>query len=271
MPLAGVAGAAVVVLGYNLFPTLDSLESPTEMSQSTLNLEDLPQASTSDVVRFANTSFSQDDLSAGQAAVEELLKRGSVDEAKSALEKVPDDKISDPLITFLQGRLVWENLNKDKADAAIQDVSSYWVFAANQGDNPLYYNALGFAYYHQNRFHDAIEAWQSALTTLDGQGEAVVPSQTAGAEVSYSVDVPNGTLSNPDALTAYAGIALALAQLSVSTESQPYDALSRAIQIQQVVLRSDPAGFAPEALAQNWLWTDSTIQEWQILTQIRPQ
>ena len=271
LPLAGVAGAVIVVLGHNLFPTLDAVNSPTEVSQSNVELEDLPQASTSDVVRFANVSFSQSDLPAGQAAVEELLKRGSVDEAKSALETVPDDQISDPLVTFLQGRLVWENLNQGETDAAIQDVSSYWTFAASQADNPLYYNALGFAHYRQNRFHDAINAWQEALETLEVQGEAVMPNPKTGTEVSYSEDLPNGTVSNPEALTAYAGIALALAQLSVSSESQPHDALSRAIQIQQVVLQSDPAGFSPEALAQSWLWTEATIQEWQLLTQIRPQ
>ncbi|MGB3492677.1 MAG: CHAT domain-containing protein, partial [Elainellaceae cyanobacterium] len=272
LPLAGVAGAAIVMLGYNIFPTIDGADPQTEVSRSSLDLEDLPQASTSEVVRFANTSFSQNDLPSGQAAVEELLNRGSVDEAQSALETVPDDQIEDPLITFLQGRLVWENLNKGKTDAEIQDVSRYWTFAARRAeDNPLYYNALGFAHYRQNRFHDAINAWQLTLKTLEVQGEAVVPTQTTGAEVSYSIDVPSGAVSNPDALTAYAGIALALAQLSASTESQPYDALSRAIQMQQLVLQSDPSGFSPESLEQSWLWTDSTIQEWQILTQIRPQ
>lgn len=276
LPLATVAGAAIVILGYNLVPPIDSVNAPDyEGPVDNLDNLNLDNLTNTQLVSYGIDRFNSDDLSAGQKAVDELFERGSVEEVQQVIDAAPDDIISDPLFNFLQGRLLWENFNQGSADADIDDVSGFWTFASSQANDPLYYNALGFALYRQNRFHDAINAWQNALEILESQGEAVLPLQDASSatsSVSDTIDVPDSKrISDFDALTAYAGIALALAQLSASTESQPYDSLSRAIRIQQMVLQSDSANFAPEALEQQWLWTDSTVQEWRILTQIRPQ
>ena len=78
-------------------------------------------------------------------------------------------------------------------------------------------------------------------------------------------------MSNENALTAYAGMALAFAQLA-GESSTPVDLVSEVVRIQQVIQNSSAAPkFEPEQLDQNWLWTESAIKEWELLSQLQTQ
>lgn len=264
LPLAGVAGAAVVVLGYQVLPDLRPFDSNVEVS---IAPDDLPEAPTDQIIQLATSSFEKNDLQSGQAAVEELFRRERLDQVSTALEAVPDEQINEPLVNFLQGRLAWENANYGDGSSSIRDASQFWTYAAQKADTSLYHNALGFALYSEGRTRDALNAWQAALESLESQGFAVFPESST--ETSMGINVPAGTLDHPDAQTAYAGIALALAQLSaVPIAEQPFDVLSKALQIQQVVIQS---GFSPESSNDTWLWTDAMVREWEILKGVQSQ
>ena len=252
-PLAGVAALAIAVVGYRAsIEFIEPTQTPTEIAQ-TRELAD---------------------------AAEVKLSEGRLDEARELLDQVPKEDIGEPQIAFLQGRLIWELLKKRDTEFSVEDARRSWEHAAYSVDNAHYYNALGFALYAENRMNDAIEVWGESLTLLEKTGVVVVPESNgegAGSanngDVEQSVSVPTETISDSDALTAYAGIALALAQLAGErpTFDQSVDLMSKVVKIQQVIRNSDPSMFDPDNLRNNWLWTDSTIVEWELLSQIQSQ
>ncbi|MGB3613213.1 MAG: CHAT domain-containing protein [Elainellaceae cyanobacterium] len=234
-------------------------------------LDNISDASTEAVEQAARISFTKNDIDAGEEALTELFNRGTLAEAEAALEAVPDEQISDPRINFLHGRLAWESLKRGDPSADVYEARRFWDFAVQQSPQPLYYNALGFALYTEGRTAAAMDAWLETLMLLEGEGIAVYPGEASANSSQITVAVPD-QITNQDALTAYAGLAVAMAFMSSSpTPEQPPDLLSKAVQIQQVVMQGDPVTFQPENLRQNWLWTDGMVKEWEILQGLRSQ
>ncbi|MGF1537596.1 MAG: CHAT domain-containing protein [Elainellaceae cyanobacterium] len=246
--------------------------TPTEVETAEASLDNLSGASTQEVVALANRFFDTGDIESGELALTELLNRGTLDAAEEVLQAVPDEQIADARISFLQGRLEWEGIKRENRDVDVRDARRYWDFAVQQSPQPLYYNALGFALYTEGRTAAAMEAWLETLNQLEQAGVAVYPNDASAIDSNQIVvNVPE-QITNQEALTAYAGIALAMAQMAAeASPDQPADLLSKAVQIQQVVLQGDPVRFQPENLGQSWLWPPAMVEEWRILQTLRLQ
>ncbi len=277
LPLAGVAGAAIVFLGYRLVPEIELPTDPDTVVVAPENVtpSNLDDTSTAKVAEFGIASFEDNRLADGQAAVEELLDRGDLEAANTVLARIPNEVADTPVVNFLQGRLAWQNVHQGDAAFSIQDARDFWQYAAQKSEQPQYYNALGFSLYSEGRMEEAIETWEMALLALGQSGINILPDDTSQSLSSQngqiSVGIPQRPLTNQDALTAYAGIALAMAHLSAtSSAEQPYDLLSQAVQIGQVVSQS-PKGINPGESDDYWLWTESLTQEWELFKGIHSQ
>lgn len=208
--------------------------------------EELSQRSTSEVVAGAIEKFGQNQLESGAQAVVALLARGALQQAKAALSAASNQQQQQPLLLFLRGRLAWQFAQTDNPDYSADDARRYWEAATNQQPNvPEYQNALGFAYYANGNYDRAANAWVKTLKLLENQSQ------------------------DPAALTAYAGSALVLVK---TASDQPPDAqkskIERAIQIRQTVVQQAPLEFTPNALADEWMWTQSAVKDWQQLMQM---
>ena len=74
-----------------------------------------------------------------------------------------------------------------------------------------------------------------------------------------------------DTLTAYAGMALSLYQLSQNMPSESKTQyLREAINLCTQVVKNNSESFQANRLAQNWLWTKEAIKDWQSLLKIDP-
>ncbi len=234
------------------------IEARTDQaSTSSVAPEDLAQAETATVTAIAIESFSQPNLDRGNAAVAALLDRGALAQAKAALATVPNQTLDDPGVSFLRGRLAWQSLQSGDNTFSIDDARRYWETAAKaDAENPLYQNALGFAYYLEGNLNRANDVW---LATL-----AVDESAPAGAAGDKAA-----TLS-PATLNAYAGLALTLAKAAQNeSPDQQANLRSKAAKLYQMVMLEDPVRFQPDALAKDWLWTETMIREWQAIAQLK--
>lgn len=189
------------------------------------------------------------ELTAGQQAVETLLDNGQLEAAAAALQPTLDAKVSDSRLSYLRGRLSWQEAqagDPSRLDAARR----YWVVAVDdQPDNITYRNALGFAQYatgsdaaNSAEADQARQAWLETLTTLEAK---------------------SGTCA--DNSTACAISALALMQLARQTPSERDVFMPDAIALYRQVMTTDSSAFEPSALEQNWLWSEAAIQDWQRL------
>ena len=135
---------------------------------------------------------------------------------------------------------------------------------------PLYYNALGFAYYAQGNITKANHAWFDGLYHAQEEQVAKTESDRRQQNLEYSAPNPTKLISSNDVLTAYAGLSLVLWR---SAQNQPADKRSRlmakAIELSQKVMQDDPVNFQPDALQTNWLWTKQQIQDWRNLQKIK--
>ncbi len=257
--IAGVSVASVIALAIwggtkfrstsNLSPDdllrqIPSLDQPA--NQTTANSD---KSDTNNLTRIATTSFSQGNLKAGQEAVEALLDRNALSAAGAALQSLPADK-DVPAISFLRGRLAWQFMKAKNGNYSPDDVRRYWETAVKGNPNPLYYNALGFAYYREGNLKRASDAWFQSIALTKQQNVAKSPSQ--------------------DALVAYSGLALVSMK---SLNGQPADKQTRlkgeAVKLRDQVLRQAPTEFQLDAMAKNWLWTESTIADWKALLAVR--
>jgi tetratricopeptide (TPR) repeat protein len=148
----------------------------------------------------------------------------------------------------------------------VSDAVHDWESAAKAQPNSVeYHEALGFAYYAQDRPREAIQAWADALNILEVRQKAVDASLNRATNSATRLSEPSGSRTDQETLTIYAGIALALRQ-AVNDPTQPQTNLSsKASKIYQMVLRNDPVNFQPQALSKDWLWSESAIKDWQTL------
>ncbi|MEB3213097.1 MAG: CHAT domain-containing protein, partial [Leptolyngbyaceae bacterium] len=82
LPIASVAGAAIVFLGYKFLPNVTTLSSnpeETPVLRDDVNRSNLSEKSTQRVSEFGIASFSVNNVEDGQAAIVELLNRDELD------------------------------------------------------------------------------------------------------------------------------------------------------------------------------------------------
>jgi hypothetical protein len=233
----------------------DSQISPTQTET------DIKKADTGIVTALATQKLSQGDLQGGLEVVEELLNRGALSSAETALNLIPPNQLNDASVNFLKGRLAWQFVQTGNTKYSIDDVRRYWENAVKFApESLLYNNALGFAYYAENNLNRANNSWFTALNL------ALKQQNTASTEL---VGV-NSELSH-EALTSYAGLALGLytsaSEQPGTNKQQQY--INEAIKLRQLVMSNEPDKFQVNQLSQNWLWSEQAIADWRSLLQAK--
>ncbi|MEA5603887.1 cell division protein HetF [Nostoc sp. UHCC 0252] len=261
-PIVGIVGISALVAAIALnwwwqnrsqqvnLPKIPAISSESLPIQKQQNI-DLQIAATGIVTATATEKLSQGDLQSGLLAVEELLNRGALAAAETALKLVPSEQVDDPSVNFYKGRLAWQSIQTGDSNYSVDDTRRYWETAAKaQPELPLYNNALGFAYYAEGNLNRANDSWFKALNlTLKEQN-------------------PDSKTAPEDALTSYAGLALGLYKSARSqSNGKQTQYLNEAIKLRQMVLKSDPVNFQVDRLAKNWLWTEKAIEDWRSLLQ----
>lgn len=202
---------------------------------------------------LASEQLRQGKLSEAQATIEALLsKPNGFQHAGQVLQGVPAEVENQPAIAFLKGRLIWQQWLAGDKSASVEAARQLWDKSTQTEPTPQTQNALGFAYYTQGKVDRAEQAWMTSL-------------RLAGGTAS-----PNGQLPASDPplksamLTAYAGLAMTAFKLS---EQQPLNQQAtlrdEAMKRRQVVEQGDRDAFRPEALRQNWMWSELAIQDWE--------
>ncbi|KAM3097397.1 caspase domain-containing protein [Phormidesmis sp. 146-12] len=203
-----------------------------------------------DLTAFAIKNFSQGNLQTGNQAVEALLDRGAITAAETAFASVPANQRDIPEINFLHGRIAWQSIARGNRNYDPGDPRRYWEAATQGKPDPLYFNALGFAYYAEGNLQRATDAWFQSLKLSEEQKKNGAPSQ--------------------DVLTAYAGLALAsLKSASSQPPAQKVRLRGEAVKLRDRVNKSSPDSFLPGTLYRNWLWTEAAIADWKALQAIK--
>ncbi len=260
-------GAIAIIGGIDYWRTQQELPNTpvtvVEKKDGDNQQFDFKTEKTEAVTEYASKKFNQGEIEAGLESVEELLNRGALSYAQTALENIDEKQIQNPYVNFIKGRLAWQFVQKGDSKYSIDDARRYWETAVENDPNSfLYKNALGFAYYAEGNLNRANDAWLKALDL------AFKKQSTQNVSNSNSfMSVPQ--LVDRDALTAYAGLALSLYQ---SSQNQPSEKkmkyLSEAIKLRRMVMKDGSGSFQTNSLAQNWLWTEKTIQDWQSLLKL---
>lgn len=221
---------------------------------------DIKTAETAIVTALATQKLGQGDLQGGLEVVEELLNRGALPAAETALSLIPPNQLNDASVNFIKGRLAWQFVQTGNTKYSIDDVRRYWENAVKfNPESVLYQNALGFAYFAENNLNRANNSWFTGLNL------ALKQQNTASTEL---VEVNSSELSL-DALTSYAGLALGL---YTSASDQPginkqQQYINEAIKLRQLVISNQPEKFQVNQLSQNWLWSEQAIADWRSLLQ----
>ncbi|WGV23787.1 cell division protein HetF [Halotia branconii] len=234
-------------------------QSQTTQNNSKINLQKAP---TEIVTANATEKLSQGDLQPGLVAVEELLNRGALNAAQTALNLIPQKQANEASVNFFKGRLAWQLIQTGDDKYSIDDARRYWESAVKaEPDSFLYKNALGFAYYAEGNVNRANDSWLTALDLALRQQNA-----TSNAVVSFKGSVPQ------DALTSYAGLAIGLYKSALNQPAaKQAQYMKEAIKLRQMVLKDDPVNFQVNKLSNNWLWTEKAISDWRSLLQEKYQ
>ncbi|MCC5616587.1 CHAT domain-containing protein [Nostoc sp. CHAB 5836] len=266
-PIVGIVGisalAAAIALNWwwqnrpqATLPKIPEIPNQSLAIQKQQNI-DLQTAATGIVTASATQKLSQGDLQGGLLAVEELLNRGALAAAETALKLIPNKQVDDPSVNFYKGRLAWQSIQTGDNNYSIDDARRYWETAVKaQPDSLLYNNALGFAYYAEGNLNRANDSWFKALSL------ALKEQNTASTRVPLEATV------SQYALTSYAGLAIGLyksAPNQPATKQAEY--IKEARKQCQMVLKNDPVNFQVDKLAKNWLWTEQAIADWRSLLQ----
>lgn len=271
--LLGLVGASAITIIFGVVwwwyqslsrqHFLPNIPLPENISSNQLPNINLANSGTGIVTATATALLSQGNLKDGLNAVDELLNRGALTTAETALNLIPVQDTQNPAVNFAWGRLAWLSVQTGNNKYSIDDARRYWARAVqSQPDSILYNNALGFAYYEENNLNYANDAWFKSLNLAlqSGQNTGANFEQTKYPQISRE----------PERLTAYAGLALGLYK---SAQGQPADKrqkyLQEAIKLRQMVIQNAPADFTIEKLSQNWLWTQQAIADWQSLGQTK--
>ncbi|MBE9235587.1 CHAT domain-containing protein [Anabaena aphanizomenioides LEGE 00250] len=266
-PILGILGASAlaVIIGLSwwwnqrqsVVPKIPVIPTPTVPEPKTTPF-DLKKSSTGIVTAKATAELSQGNLQAGLDAVAELLHRGALESADTALALIPTKQSEDPSVNFFRGRLAWQFAQTRNTKYSIDDARRYWEIAVrDRPDSVLYNNALGFAYYAEGNLNRANDAWfKSVNLALKDQNTTLIATPDAN------------TIMPSEALTAYAGLALGLYKSANNQSANKQGQyIKEAIKLRQMVIQNEPVKFTVDKLAQNWLWTDQAIANWRSLLQ----
>ncbi len=202
---------------------------------------------TPELVAIAIDNFAQGKLPDGVIAVNALLDRGTLQQAKATLEAVTNSQKNTPEINFLYGRLAWQFVQTGNRDYSVSDARRFWEASVKSDpDSPLYANALAFAYYAEGNLELAGNMWLRVVTLL----ETTQP------------------LNNPEVLTAHAGLGLITMKSSNKAAQDRQSSIGKAVKQRKMVMNLAASDFQPDALAKNWLWPESAIADWQKLLQL---
>ncbi|MBM0740386.1 CHAT domain-containing protein [Phormidium sp. CLA17] len=218
------------------------------------NENDLSQTSSAALVTLATDQISQGNIDLAQPAIELLLDRHSRKEAEIVLNTVSSKDAANPTFNFLKGRLAWELWLAGDRTYSIRKARQFWDAGLKVQPNPPYQNALGFAYYAEGKFNLAEQAWLQALI-LSGE-----------KPVSAKANPALNPVPNRETLQSYAGLALVSLKLA---DNQPPEkqaaARSVAMKLRQKIVTADPVNFTPAALRLTWMWSEKTIQDWELV------
>ncbi len=262
LALLGVLGISAIAFvgGIDYWRTQQTPTARQEIVQKPSSVESAP---TEALTAQASQQLTQGKIKEGLKAVEELLNRGALSNAETALENVDKEQINNPYVNFVKGRLAWQFIQKGDTKYSIDDARRYWEVATqNDPDSFLYKNALGFAYYAEGEIDRANDSWLQALDLSSKKNAAQNVSNSNNLmSVSQVVD--------KEALTAYAGLALGLYQSSQNLSSdKKVKYISEAVKFHRKVMKDDAKSFQRNSLAQNWLWTEKAIGDWQSLLKL---
>lgn len=229
---------------------------PTDaiISSPILRPTDLSKATTNQVTAIAMENFSRNNFSQAEAAMNELLERGALPQAKAALTHVSPVMLDNPTINFLHGRLAWQFVQQGDRNYGVDDARRYWVVAVKREPQSLkFLTALGAAYYAEENWQKAYITWRKVLELTTGASN-IKNQQDQYDQLFYRVN-------------AEAGIALVLMQTAnqLSPGEEQEKRLAQAQQLSQNVLNVAPLKFQLHELAQNWLWSEAMIADWQTL------
>jgi tetratricopeptide (TPR) repeat protein len=218
------------------------------VNSNSAKTQNLQQLDTPKLSVLSSQKFSQGDINGGTAALEVLLDRNALPEAKQALSAISVGQMDTPEISFLRGRLIWQSLDENTKPELIQQVSTFWQKAVKKEPNSaLYKNALGFAYYTENKFNQAIDVWFEAIAL----GEAAKSKHMAES-------------AQKQVLNNYAGIALALWRIAqTQPPARKQELEQEAIKLGRKVITEAPTDFQAEKLSQDWMWSKTAIQDWR--------
>jgi hypothetical protein len=254
-PLKCLLIGSLILLPLGIWHSTQSQSAPVTPpyslpTQAKTLAVDLKSLVTDQVSSVALTQFRQGNLDAGVQATVELLNRGAWMEARSALKAVPFKYRNHPDVQFLRGRFMWQSIEYGNTEYQISQVRDYWEKAVQQRPDSLeYQNALGFAYYLEDNIDQAYQTWSNIAFN-----ESNYPRKLD--------EIP----SEQEALNTYAGLGLVLMKSAqnLSAEEQ-IQRLSKAIKFRDKVMAEGAELFKPRTLAQNWLWSNQLVRDWQML------
>ena len=253
LALLGVLGISAVAFvgGIDYLRTKQNPSVPQQIvQQPSSSIESAP---TEALTARASEQLTQGKIKQGLKAVEELLNRGALSNAETALENVDKEQINNPYVNFVKGRLAWQFIQKGDTKYSIDDARRYWEVATQNDPNSyLYKNALGFAYYAEGEIDRANDSWLQALDLSS--------NKKAAQNVSNSL-MSVSPVANKEALGLYQ-----------SSHEQPSEKkvkyISEAIKLRRKVMKDDSKSFQENSLAKNWLWTEKAITDWQSLVKL---
>ncbi|MGB0564326.1 MAG: CHAT domain-containing protein [Spirulinaceae cyanobacterium] len=235
--------AAIALAGSALsWQFWQSRPDPVPQAPQNLGGADPASGATAQLTGQAIAAISAGDYPQGLAAVTALLDRNAVSSAQAVLGNIPAEDLDEPAISYLYGRLAWQAWQNGEEVFHPIDARRYWATSVKGEDTVVAYAlALGFAYYEEGLLNQAIATWREALAQVEQQ-ETPEPQEQA---------------------TLYAGLAIGLKRLAESPSPERNDLLLEAERLRDRALQTHPDGFTEAALAQNWLWTERAIQDWQ--------
>ena len=243
-------------------PELPELNAPV--------LPDLPLAdgqlntqSDQAVTELALASIGKRDVPMIVQAIATLLDRNAIDSANQVLAELPAEIQAEAPILFLRGRVAWQQVRMGHPDYTVMDAQQFWQAAvAADPAVPIYHTALGFAHYANADYGQATAQWLETLATLQAQRGVALKANPMDADQVISTAL----VEHPDALNAYAGLSIASSQLaSNQPDSVRQQMVSQARELCDTVFNYAPTSFTPTSLAENWLWSETAIADWQSL------
>ncbi len=204
------------------------------------------------LINQATKASSENNLKETSEAVTALIEQGSIENAEKVLNNLTPTQRNSPVIEFLLGRVNWEHHKRKSRVGTVTDVWRYWEQATRlQPDSATYQNALGFAFYEVQRWDEASRAWSKAMDLVNKQQG-------------------KNAVSDPEMLTAQAGLALAYHKMGQQNSAQSR-LLGKSISIRDSVLAQKSDDFSPIGLTKDWRWSEKAIADWRkLLDQPKP-